>query len=88
VTRAHPNHRIYRTCFTHACAAIGIADATIDFGNPVWDFAATRILIEEAGGKFVTVREMDIPKIGKVYGSIFGKPRLVDKLVMLFDTAK
>ena len=85
VTRAHPNHRIYRTCFTHACAAIGAADATIDYGNPVWDFAATRILIEEAGGKFVTVREMDVPKLGKVYGSVFGKPRLVEKLVALFN---
>lgn len=84
LTRAHPNHRIFRTCFTHTCATLGTSDATVDYGNPIWDFAASRILIEEAGGKFIIVREMDVPKVGRVYGSIFGKPALVDKLAALF----
>lgn len=84
VARAHPNHRIFRTCFTHTCAATGTADATIDYGNPIWDFAASRILIEEAGGKFTVVREWDVPSTGRVYGSIMGKPVLVDRLVSEF----
>ncbi|MBI5782811.1 MAG: hypothetical protein HZA69_03620 [Gammaproteobacteria bacterium] len=85
LARAHPNHRIFRSCFTHTCAVTGQADATIDYGNPVWDFAASRILIEEAGGKFVVVREWDVPSFGRVYGSIMGKAALVDRLATHFN---
>ncbi len=85
VARAHPNHRIYRTCFTHTCAVLGMADAAIDYGNPVWDFAASRILIEEAGGKFLNVRQWDVPVYGSVYGSIMGKATLVDQLATHFN---
>jgi len=85
LAHAHPNHRIYRTCFTHSCAVLGAADATVDYGNPVWDFAATRILMEEAGGKFVIVRAWDAPSFGRVYGSVFGKPALVDRLASHFN---
>ena len=85
LARAHPNHRIYRTCFTHTCAILGMADAAVDYGNPIWDFAASRILIEEAGGKFLNVREWDVPSFGRVYGSIMGKPALVDRLATHFN---
>ncbi|MBI3547151.1 MAG: hypothetical protein HY081_11275 [Gammaproteobacteria bacterium] len=85
LNRAHPNHRIFRSCFSHVCAVIGAADAAVDYGNPVWDFAASRILIEEAGGKFIVVRAWDAPGFGRVYGSVFGKPLLVDRLKTLFD---
>ena len=85
LARAHPNHRIYRSCFTHACAVTGQADAAVDYGNPVWDFAATRILVEEAGGKFTVVRSWDVPTLGWVYGSVFGKPTLVDRLATHFQ---
>ena len=85
VARAHPNHRIYRTCFSHCCAVLGMADAAIDYGNPIWDLAASRILIEEAGGKFLGVRAWDVPGVGRVYGSIMGKPALVDRLATHFN---
>ena len=85
VARAHPNHRIYRTCFTHTCAVLGTADAAIDYGNPIWDLAASRILIEEAGGKFLSVRAWDVPAVGRVYGSVMGKPALVDRLATHFN---
>ncbi len=85
LAKAHPNHRIYRSCFAHSCAILGAADAGVDYGNPVWDFAATRLLMEEAGGKFVIVRAWDVPSSGRVYGSVFGKPALVDRLTSHFN---
>jgi len=84
LTRAHPNHRIYRSCFAHTCAVTGQADATVEYGDPIWDFAATRILVEEAGGKFSVVRTWNVPSLGWVYGSVFGKPTLVDRLLKHF----
>jgi fructose-1,6-bisphosphatase/inositol monophosphatase family enzyme len=83
LTRMYPNHRIYRTCYAHLCAVTGAADAMIDYGNRIWDLAASRLLAEEAGGKYVTVQDIEVPGVGRVYGAVFGKPALVDKLVPL-----
>ncbi len=85
LTRAQPNHRIFRSCLNHLCSATGMADAAVDYGNPIWDFAASRILIEEAGGKFIIVRSWEVASVGRVYGSIFGKPVLVDRLTAHFN---
>jgi fructose-1,6-bisphosphatase/inositol monophosphatase family enzyme len=83
ITRQHPNHRIYRSCFAHTCAITGAADAMVDYGNRIWDLAASQILIEEAGGKYVMIQDVDVPRVGRVLGGVFGKPTLVDRLVRL-----
>jgi fructose-1,6-bisphosphatase/inositol monophosphatase family enzyme len=85
IARAHPNHRIYRSCYAHACAAIGTADATIDYANRLWDIAACQILIEEAGGKYVVVHEDEVRGVGHLYSTVFGKPTLVDRLTQYFN---
>jgi fructose-1,6-bisphosphatase/inositol monophosphatase family enzyme len=48
--REHPGARIYPDCFGHALAAEGAVGAMVDFGLRRWDLAATRLLVEEAGG--------------------------------------
>jgi histidinol-phosphatase len=83
VTRAYPNHRIYRSCYTHLCAATGQADAVLDIGNPIWDMAATRILVEEAGGAFQVVQDyMSGPE--RIFGTVFGRAAVVERLAVLF----
>jgi histidinol-phosphatase len=79
LTRAFPNHRIYRSCFNHTCATIGAADAAVDWANSLWDIAACRILIEEAGGKFTTLRDETVAG-NHIYSVAFGKAAVVDKL--------
>lgn len=83
VTRAFPNHRVYRSCLGHALASVGAVDAMVDWHNKIWDLAAAQILVEEAGGRYVTVRELDLPGTGKIYSAVFGKPAMVDRLVKL-----
>ena len=85
VVRAHPNHRIYRSCYAHSLAAIGAVDAAIDYGEAIWDIAASRILIEEAGGKFTIVREWNAPAAGRLYSVVMGKPVVVDRLARIFN---
>jgi histidinol-phosphatase len=80
LTHAFPNHRIYRSCFSQTCAVIGAADAAVDWANSLWDIAACRILIEEAGGKFATLRDEEIAGGGRIYSIAFGKAAVVDKL--------
>ncbi len=83
VARAHPNVRIYRTCFAHACVASGSADAMVDYHVRHWDIAATRILVEEAGGRYQALQEFSTPDGGRVYSAVFGKAALVERLVAM-----
>jgi histidinol-phosphatase len=84
ITRAYPNHRIYRTCYAHCCAAFGQTDAMVEYGNKVWDLAAAQILLEEAGGRYHVIQQLDMPG-GAVLAAVFGKPALVAKLISLLD---
>jgi fructose-1,6-bisphosphatase/inositol monophosphatase family enzyme len=79
LTRAYPNHRIYRTCYAHLCAVAGQVDAMVEYGNKIWDLAAARILVEEAGGAYRALDALDSPD-GTLLAAAFGKPALVARL--------
>ena len=86
VTRAYPNHRIYRSCYTHLCAATGQADAAIDASNPIWDIAAARILVEEAGGLFHVALDY-LRGEDRIFTTVFGRPTVVRHLAALLESA-
>ncbi len=83
----YPNLRIYRSCYMHLCAATGQTDATIDYGNPLWDIAAARIVVEEAGGAFRVIDSYDLDG-ERMYNSVFGRPALVAKIAKLLKAIK
>jgi histidinol-phosphatase len=83
----YPNLRIYRSCYMHLCAATGQADATVDYGNPLWDIAAARIVVEEAGGAFRVIDSYDLDG-ERMYNSVFGRPALVAKIAKLLRAIK
>jgi fructose-1,6-bisphosphatase/inositol monophosphatase family enzyme len=83
----YPNLRIYRSCYMHLCAATGQADATVDYGNPLWDIAAARIVVEEAGGAFSVVDTYELDG-ERMYNTVFGRPALVAKIARLLRAIK
>lgn len=83
ITRAFPNHRIYRSSYTHLCAATGQADAMVDVGNAIWDIAAARVLVEEAGGAFRTVQDYTVGR-ERIFSTVFGRPSVVERLAGYF----
>lgn len=85
LTRRFPNHRIYRSCYAHACVAGGQADVMVEVGNRIWDLAAARLLVEEGGGRYVTVQDIEVAKIGRVLGAVFGRPGAVARVLTLLD---
>lgn len=87
LAREYPNMRIYRSCYMHLCAATGQADAAIDYGNPLWDIAAARIVVEEAGGAFRVVDSYDLDG-ERMYNTVFGRPALVAKIAKLLKAIK
>ncbi len=87
LAREYPNLRIYRSCYMHLCAATGQTDATVDYGNPLWDIAAARIVVEEAGGAFHVVDSYDLDG-ERMYNTVFGKPALAAKIARLLRAIK
>ena len=75
-----PNVRIYHTCLTHVMAATGGLDAAIEWNCPLWDVAATRVLIEEAGGRYEVLRAHQREDGEPLYNVVFGRPRIVSEL--------
>jgi fructose-1,6-bisphosphatase/inositol monophosphatase family enzyme len=82
LTRAYPNHRIYRAAYAHTAAVTGAADAMVDMHNHVWDLAPSQVLAEEAGGRYAVVGEFPAPD-GPLLSAVFGRPAVVDHLVAL-----
>lgn len=83
LARTHPDFRALRTCLTHTYAATGQLDAAVEWDANLWDLAATRIIVEEAGGSYVCVRERQQPAAGKLYCAVFGRPALVGRIAAL-----
>jgi fructose-1,6-bisphosphatase/inositol monophosphatase family enzyme len=82
--REHAQVRGYIDCIAHAFAAEGLIGAVVDYGLKLWDLAATQVLIEEAGGRYVCAYRSTGPASG-LYGIICGKPTVVRWLERLFD---
>ena len=77
----HPNVRIYHTCLTHVMAVTGGLDAAIEWNAPLWDVAATGIIIEEAGGKYVSLKAPKGEDGEPLHNVVFGRPGLVERIV-------
>lgn len=83
--KKHPSVRTYCDCFGHAMALEGAAGAMVDYNLCPWDFAATEVLIAEAGGKYIASPTKN-PDNGEMrYNLIFGKPSVVDWIVSTLD---
>lgn len=87
LTRAYPNHRIYRAAYAHTAVVSGAADVMVDMHNHVWDLAPARVLIEEAGGRYAAVRDFPAGDGGRLISAVFGRPSAVDRLLPLFGAA-
>jgi len=82
IVGTHPGARVYPDCFAHVLAAEGAVGAMVDFDLRPWDIAATRVLVEEAGGRCVEVgrrAEGDVLRVDVV----LGKPGVVEQVVRL-----
>ena len=62
----------------------GAADVMVDFHDTLWDLAAARILVEEAGGVYRPVREFEVNGT-RIYSAVFGKPSAVARACALLE---
>jgi histidinol-phosphatase len=83
LVRTHRHVRGYYDCVAHSWAAEGSIGAVVDYGVRLWDLAATRLLVEEAGGRYVVCATRGDGAEAR-YGIIAGKPNVVRWLVGIF----
>ena len=76
--RAHPGVRTYTDCFGHALALEGCVGAMVDFDLRLWDTMASKVLVEEAGGRYVCSQRAGKELREHRFDVILGKPRVVD----------
>jgi fructose-1,6-bisphosphatase/inositol monophosphatase family enzyme len=84
VARAFPNHRTYRSCLAHALAVTGALDVTVEWDERAWDLAAAEVLVTEAGGSYVVVRERDAGG-APVTSAVFGRAAAVARVHALLN---
>jgi fructose-1,6-bisphosphatase/inositol monophosphatase family enzyme len=83
--RSHPSVRTYCDCFGHCLALEGSVGAMIDPDLRLWDVAATPVLAREAGCGFHWLRRDEKCRKGGCYDVVFGKPRVVEWVMRLWD---
>lgn len=76
--KIHPEVMTLPNCYGHGLAVEGVVTAMVNFNISIWDIAATKLLVEEAGGKFF------VRKRGEKYDMICGKKAVVNWLVKHF----
>ena len=76
--QAHPGVRTYTDCFGHALAIEGSVGAMVDFDLRLWDTMASKVLMEEAGGRYVCFQRAGEELRERRFDVILGKPRVVD----------
>jgi fructose-1,6-bisphosphatase/inositol monophosphatase family enzyme len=82
----HPGARVYPDCFGHALAAEGAVGAMVDFDLRPWDLAATRLLVEEAGGRCAVLATRGEGAVVR-RDVVLGKPAVVDWVVAAIAAA-
>lgn len=76
--QAHPGVRTYTDCFGHALALEGSVGAMVDFDLRLWDTMASKVLMEEAGGRYVCSQRAGEELRERRFDVVLGKPRVVD----------
>ena len=79
---AGPYFRGAGDCWMHAMAARGAVDVVIEFTLNRWDIAATEVIVEEAGGRYLTRTSKINPA---KFDLICGSPAAVDDVARLLD---
>jgi histidinol-phosphatase len=73
----HNYFRIYYDCFSLSRAVAGQIGCAVEMNVKLWDIAPCQVLIEEAGGSFFKLSEIDLGSGLKGHSVILGKPSVV-----------
>lgn len=85
IGRAIPNQRTFRNVYGHTMVAMGKFSAGLEVDVALWDLAATRLLVEQANGKFVIFRDTGGCYSKRRLGAVFGRADIVDRIELILN---
>ncbi len=75
-----PRLRVFDSCYAYSNVISGGTDLMFDFNTSIWDVSPCPVLIEELGGKFVSVARRSPDEGDKIrYCSLFGRAAVVER---------
>lgn len=85
--QSHPSVRTYCDCFGHGLAIEGAVGAMVDFDLRLWDMVASKVLVEQAGGRYVCLEQRGDDRVQARFDVVLGKPRVVNWVLAAIDAA-
>ena len=86
ISREFSNYRTYRSCYGHTSTLLGHTCMTIEHDVHIWDIEATRVLIEEAGGRYKILRKKKLSSGEYVYSIVFGEAKVIEQAFILLSS--
>jgi histidinol-phosphatase len=81
----HPHSRIYYDVYAHGLAVRGAVAVMVEYDLKIWDLAATKALIEGAGGTYQELGQIKQPGLPTLYHAAFGKRRAVELIMRAIE---
>jgi fructose-1,6-bisphosphatase/inositol monophosphatase family enzyme len=85
--QSHGHVRVYSDCFGHAMVLEGAVGAMVDYHLHRYDYLASQILMQEAGGVFKAAESRDIETGERVYNVVMGHPVVVAAVESIMPVA-
>lgn len=80
ILRFHPHVRMYYDVYAHSLAVLGSLAVMVEYNLKIWDLAATKALVEGAGGEYRELGRSESSDSPTLYHAAFGKPRAVEMI--------
>jgi fructose-1,6-bisphosphatase/inositol monophosphatase family enzyme len=81
----HPHVRIYYDVYAHSLAIVGSLAAHLEYNLRIWDYSASKALIEGAGGKYMEIGVDRDGIVGSRHHAVFGKPQAVELIAQMIN---
>ena len=82
-----PQHFNVQSCYGFLYLLMGGADVALLANVNLWDVATVRLVFEEAGGKYVSIKDGKLVDGKERYSAIFGHPAAVDDALSYLGVA-
>lgn len=81
LAKFHDSHRIYYDVYSTSLAISGSLAAMVEYNCTIWDISCTELMINEAGGRYVTVNSVPREGLPPRISAVYGRAGAVDQLV-------
>jgi histidinol-phosphatase len=88
LVKFHESHRIYYDVYSTSLAISGSLAVMIEYNCTIWDISCTELMINEAGGMYVTTDTVPRENLPPRISAVYGRPAAVKQVVAFIESKK